>query len=118
KVINHCLNAVASIPGLSTAGVDILTPDFINEPGIILEINASANFNLNYFTYKGQGIHPLDQWLDLMLVKHKLKTDRALSEDEFKQATRIFKFNEMKSHYFGSLSSKNMDFLLNKISLS
>lgn len=114
NTIENCLKAVASIPGLSTAGVDILTPDFINEPGIILEINASANFNLNYFTYKGQGIHPLDQWLDLMLVKHKLNSDRPLSEVEFKQAANIFKFNELKTKYFGTFSSHNIECLLNE----
>ena len=112
KVIDNCLKAVASIPGLSTAGVDILTPDFINDSGIILEINASANFNLNYFTYKGEGIHPLSQWLDLMLIKHKLRKDRPLNEKEFNQAADIFKFNELKSHYFGTFSGRNIDLLL------
>src|SRR5699024_12041364 len=114
KVVDNCLKAVASIPGLSTAGVDILTPDFINDSGIILEINASANFNLNYFTYKGEGIHPLDQWLDLMLVKHKLNSVRPLSEVEFKQAANIFKFNELKTKYFGTFSSHNIECLLNE----
>jgi len=113
KVVDNCLKAVASIPGLSTAGVDILTPDFINDSGIILEINASANFNLNYFTYKGEGIHPLDQWLDLMLIKHKLRTGRPLNENEFKQAANIFKFNDLKAHYFATFSSRDRDFWLN-----
>lgn len=112
SVIENCLKAVASIPGLSTAGVDIITPDFKNSLGTILEINTNANFNLNYFTYKGEGIHPLDQWLDLMLIKHKLTTDRPLNEDELKQATSIFKFNELKSYYFGVYINHSLDFLI------
>src|SRR5699024_11382450 len=108
--VENCLNAVASIPGLSTAGVDIITPDFKNSPGVILEINTNANFNLNYFTYKGEGIHPLKQWIDLILVKHKLKTDRTINEYEFNQAVSMFKFNELKSSYFGSSISHSNDF--------
>src|SRR5699024_6844775 len=113
EMIYNCLKAVASIPGLSTAGIDIITSDFKNDPGNILEINTNANFNLNYFTYKGEGQHPLNQWIDLLLIKHKLKHNHNLNEDELCQAVKMFKFNELKSHYFGTFSNRNLDFLLN-----
>lgn len=106
-MIDNCLNAVASIPGLSTAGIDIITPDFRNSPGNILEINTNANFNLNYFTYKGEGHHPLNHWIDLMLIKHKIKHNHKLNEMELCEAAKMFKFNELKSSYFSLFTSIN-----------
>src|SRR5699024_8440284 len=95
-MIDNCLNAVASIHVLSTAGIDIITHDFRNSSGNILEINTNANFNLNYFTYKGEGHHPLNHWIDLMLIKHKIKHNHKLNEMELCEAAKMFKFNELK----------------------
>src|SRR5699024_7074827 len=102
---------VASIPGLSTAGIDIITSDFKNDPGNILEINTNANFNLNYFTYKGEGQHPLNHWIELLLIKHKLKHNHKLNKNELCQAVKMFKFSELKSFYFSLFSSSDIKFL-------
>lgn len=82
KIINTALQAVASIPGLHTAGVDILSDDFKNHDGIVLEINTNANHNLNMFPYKGDKPNPLSDWIDSMIVKHKIKKQIKLTDEE------------------------------------
>lgn len=67
KVAEH---AVSAIPGINTAGVDVLFESFEEEPAV-LEINPGANLRMHHYPWKGEPKTPVFDLIDSMLKSFK-----------------------------------------------
>lgn len=94
------LKATAAIPGLQTAGVDILTEDFTADSGYVIEVNTNANHQVHHLPYKGKVRKPFKDIMNIMLVKHKIKKQMNLKPSEKKINERLQKFNEYRSSFY------------------
>jgi D-alanine-D-alanine ligase-like ATP-grasp enzyme len=77
--ISHLINenmkikaekAVCAIPGISTAGVDIMFESFDEENPAILEINPGANLRMHHYPWKGEPKFSVFNLVERMLDKH------------------------------------------------
>src|SRR5699024_6998082 len=94
------LKATAAIPGLQTAGIDILTEDFTADSGYVIEVNTNANHQVHHLPYKGKVRKPFKDIMNIMLVKHKIKKQMNLKPSEKKINERLQKFNEYRSSFY------------------
>src|SRR5699024_10641130 len=69
-------NAVASIPGIQTAGVDVIINSFDDAEGNILEINKAPAFQLNYYPYIGEPQAPLKYIFRSLVMENRILDDR------------------------------------------
>ena len=78
--ISHLINdemkniaelTVNSIPGLSTAGVDMIYQSLEDNNPVVLEINPDANLRMHHYPYKGSPKQPVFDLIDSMLLKFK-----------------------------------------------
>lgn len=60
-------SAVLAIPGINTAGVDILFESFDGNIGTVLEVNAGSNLNMHHYPWKGHPKSPVHDLIDAML---------------------------------------------------
>lgn len=74
-------NGVAAIPGIQTAGVDILLNELSSSEGYILEINKAPAFQLNYYPYIGEPQYPMKYIFQSLLLEHKILDDRLETKD-------------------------------------
>lgn len=102
ELIETAICATAAIPGLSTAGVDILTEDFTSKVGYISEVNTNANHQVHHLPYKGQIQKPFKDIIHIMLIDWKMANGRALNSHERIKAAEIIKFKKLKEKYFNS----------------
>lgn len=96
KIIETAINSIAAIPGLYTAGVDIMTDDYLNGDGHIIEINSNANHTMHHLPYKGEIQYPFDYLLKCLLVRYKVRKDIRLNNNELIILKKIFEFSNSK----------------------
>lgn len=58
--------SVRAIPGLNTAGVDILYKSFKDEEPLVLEINPAANLRMHHYPWKGEPKTPVYTLIESM----------------------------------------------------
>lgn len=63
-------SAVRSIPGMRTAGVDIMFNSLEDKKPSVLEINAGANLRMHHYPWKGNVKKPIYDLIDTMLNEH------------------------------------------------
>lgn len=102
ELIEIALRATAAIPGLSTAGVDILTEDFTSKTGYVSEVNTNANHQVHHLPYKGKIQKPFKDIIHVMLIKWKMENRRVLNSSERVIAAEIMKFKNLKEEYFNA----------------
>src|SRR5699024_921982 len=78
------LEATAAIPELYSAGVDMMSEDFRNGKGQILEINTNANYTMHHVPLKGAPKYPFDILVQSILIKYKTGNGLSLTEEETK----------------------------------
>lgn len=74
-------DAVASIPGIHTAGVDVMIDSLDDTEGHILEINKAPAFQLNYYPYIGKPQEPLKYIFSSLILENRVLHDKLLLED-------------------------------------
>lgn len=99
KIINLALEAIASIPGMYTGGVDIMTENFEEGSGYIIEVNTNANHTMHHIPLKGEPSLPFNDLIQNLLIKHKIKEGIALSEIERLIYKDINNFNLLKNKF-------------------
>lgn len=102
---NTALKAVASIPGLYTAGVDIMTGDFENSNGYVIEINTSGNLSMHHLPLKGQVRFPYFSLMNAYLIKYKVENRIVINKTERKIFSEILDFYDMKDMYVSKYMS-------------
>lgn len=65
--------AVNAVPGLSSAGVDIMFTHFDDCNASVLEINHAANLVMHYYPWKGQSGQPIHDYLQYLNEEAVLK---------------------------------------------
>jgi|SRR5699024_1555668 len=99
-VLQQAKDAVLAIPGVSTAGVDIIIGDISADSGTVIEVNQRPNFQMNYFPMYGQPQTPLKQMFYITRLEKRMRDDRlelsALSKEDFSILNERFKFIKEK----------------------
>src|SRR5699024_8797948 len=70
KVAEQAVNA---IPGLRTAGVDMIYSSFEDKNPTVLELNPDANLRMHHYPFKGEPKEPVFDLIDAMLEEHIIK---------------------------------------------
>lgn len=102
-LINIAVKAVATIPGLHTAGVDILTESIKSDTGYVSEINTNANFKVHYLPYYGEVQKPYKDMIENMFIKYKVNSGYNLDQGERRIYRQIATFNEYREFYHNKL---------------
>lgn len=63
--------AVKSIPGLETAGVDLLFTSFEDNSPVVLELNPGANLKMHHYPLQGEPKQPVFDMIEDMISKAK-----------------------------------------------
>src|SRR5699024_9776831 len=74
-------DAVASIPGIQTAGVDVMINTLDDTEGYILEINKAPAFQLNYYPYIGKPQEPLKYIFTSLIIENRVLNDKLTLND-------------------------------------
>lgn len=106
ELIDLALNAVASMPGLHTAGVDILTENINSDTGYIIEINTNANHKVHYLPYYGEVRQPYKQMIENMFIKYKVDFGYGLTQQERRIYREIAVFNKYRAMYHDRLGQE------------
>lgn len=105
-LIDIALRSVASVPGLHTAGVDILTDNFNSKTGYIIEINTNANHKVHYLPYYGTVRKPYQNMIENMFIKYKVNFGYGLTQQERRIYREIAVFNKYKEMYHNKLGNE------------
>lgn len=79
------VRAAAAIPGVMTAGIDIMVDRFDSTDPVVLEVNTYPFAHLSIYPYFGQGTNPLVRYLEAFLARDKFQKD---PEAELSEAER------------------------------
>jgi len=107
KIVDLAINAAASIPGLYSTGIDIMTDDYLNGEGYIIELNTSPNLTMHHLPLKGKKRFPYYTFVRSCLINYKVNNAVRLTAKEAEIFTEIHKFNNLKNLYAGKIM-KNM----------
>ncbi|QQD85653.1 hypothetical protein [Jeotgalicoccus sp. ATCC 8456] len=103
ELVDLAIRAVASVPGLHTAGVDILTDSLTSKQGYIIEINTNANHKVHYLPYYGSIRTPYQDMIENMFIKFKINYGYGLTQEERRKSRKIATFNEYRAYYHNLL---------------
>ncbi|WP_342388737.1 hypothetical protein [Salinicoccus bachuensis] len=78
-----CADSVKAIPGLTTAGIDVMIKDFSAHSGLIMEANINPNPNVHEFPQKGGQKHPVRELVHGLYELFKYQQRRADYDHEF-----------------------------------
>src|SRR5699024_7925857 len=100
KVLEIARDAVAPIPGLHTAGVDVMIENLESENPKILEVNKAPALQLNYYPYIGEPQSPLKYIFSSLVLEKKILDDQItfndLNENDFEILKERYKFLHKK----------------------
>ncbi|APX33085.1 hypothetical protein BH708_10585 [Brachybacterium sp. P6-10-X1] len=85
QIKDTAVRAVAAVPGLRTAGVDIMAESFDSASPVVLELNSFPHAHLSIYPYFGAGTNPLTRFLRAFYAEDaKLRgaIDEIPSEDQ------------------------------------
>lgn len=103
------INAAASIPGLYSTGIDIMTKDYQKGIGYIIEMNTSANLTMHHLPLKGEKRFPYFTFVRANLIKYKVLNNIRLTINEEEFWSEVQRFLFLKDQY------ANMYFKLNEL---
>lgn len=98
EIMKLAENAVASIPGIQTAGVDVMINSFEDKDGYILEVNKAPAFQLNYYPYIGKSQAPLKYIFSSLILEDRILKDR-LTKDEIDETAFSLMTERYKALY-------------------
>lgn len=72
KILKTAQDAVIAIPGIHTAGVDVLIDSLETDTPTILEVNKAPALQLNYYPYIGEPQSPLKYIFSSLVLEQKI----------------------------------------------
>lgn len=93
------INAAASIPGLYSTGIDVMTEDYKNSKGYIIEMNTSANLTMHHLPLKGNKRFPYHYFVRTSLISYKIKYGIRLTQKEIDIWSEVNEFMKLKDQY-------------------
>ncbi|MFD2830021.1 heparinase II/III domain-containing protein [Corticicoccus populi] len=98
EIKETALNAVAAVPGLYTAGVD-LSLDYIESDETRVDgISLSISTLIHYLPYKGKSVQVLDYYIKSLISSYKNKNNLKLSEYELNLFDSLSEFENRKKN--------------------
>lgn len=85
QIKDTALRAVAAVPGLRTAGVDIMAESFDSASPMVLELNSFPHAQLSIYPYFGRGTNPLSRFLRAIYAEDAMlrgTKDEVAEEDQ------------------------------------
>lgn len=93
------IESAASIPGLYSTGIDIMTYDYKKGSGYIIEMNTSANLTMHHLPLKGDKRFPYHTFVRANLIKHKVLNNIRLTINEENFWSEIQQFLILKGQF-------------------
>lgn len=103
KIIDLAINAAASVPGLYSSGIDIMTTDYLKGEGYIIEMNTSPNLTMHHLPLKGKKRFPYYTFVRCCLINYKVENAIRLTVKEAEIFSEINNFNKLKDYYSGTI---------------
>lgn len=100
NILNIALNAVLAIPGLHTAGVDIIIPNLKSVIGHVIEVNKNPAFNLSLYADKGMHGEPLHYLYKSHILENRIMVDEIQSKDDLNEEDLRIILNRYKFLYY------------------
>lgn len=95
-ILEQAMEAVIAIPGIHTAGVDIIVDSLDADEGTVIEVNQNPAFQVNYFPMYGSKQDPLKKIFSSLLLENEILNNRinveTLTQDKLEIILEKFKF--------------------------
>ena len=95
-ILEQALEAVIAIPGIHTAGVDIIVDSLDAYEGTVIEVNQNPAFQVNYFTMYGAKQNPLKNIFSSLLLENEILNNHinpeTLTQGKLEMILEKFKF--------------------------
>lgn len=96
NIQKQALDAVVAIPGVHTAGVDIIVESLHATHGTVIEVNQNPAFQVNYFPMYGRKQDPFKKIFDSLLTENQILNERIdmknLDNDKLDFILKRYKF--------------------------
>lgn len=76
NILELARKAVVAIPGIHTAGVDIMIEHIDSEKAHVLEVNKAPAFQLNYYPFIGKPQKPLEYIFSSLIIENRVLNDK------------------------------------------
>src|SRR5699024_8372016 len=90
------VDAVKGIPGLHTAGVDIMVESLDSTEGKVLEVNKAPGFQMNYYPLIGKPQRPLKNIFSNLILEDRISKEEFdpedVTEEELDSIIKKYKF--------------------------
>lgn len=98
-VVETALDATAAIPGLTTAGIDIMVDRFDSDRPVVIEVNSFPHAQLSAYPYYGKSANPLPSYLEAVYAQDKIQHDPGapLTRSEAEHVASSLAFARRKS---------------------
>lgn len=111
EIIEIGLNAVIAIPGLHTAGVDIIIPELESNIGNVIEVNKNPAWALSLYAVRGPSGEPVkdiyqSHLLDNKILNNEIISKETISNEEFQILLNRFKFLFKKDQFNRNIISE------------
>lgn len=103
------VDTVASIPGLYSAGVDIMAYDFTKDEGFVIEVNTNPNNRMHELPLRGQQQSPAKDYINSLIINYKILNNLSLSNEELQVNNEYQKFLKLKSDFAVKYFEYNKD---------
>lgn len=105
EILNQARRAVLAIPGLHTAGVDIIIDSFDSVHGTVIEVNKAPEFIMTYYPLYGVPYRPLNYIFNSLMIESKITRNKLLLKDIEENAFEVIK-NRYKFLYEKQLTQE------------
>ncbi|TVT28888.1 hypothetical protein FO441_00995 [Salinicoccus cyprini] len=96
NVLEQARNAVLALPGLHTAGIDIMIDDFSDELGTVIEVNKAPEFLMTYYPIIGEPRNPLYSIFNSFFIESRVLRDKIsasnVSSDDLEVIKERYRF--------------------------
>src|SRR5699024_8094977 len=100
EIIRLAIEATAAVPGLYSAGIDIIAEDYCNGSGIIVEVNTNPNNRMHELPFRGERRSPAKDYINSLIINKKVKNKEELTSEERLFNSQYQEFLKLKSDYY------------------
>ncbi|SEV79780.1 Heparinase II/III-like protein [Aliicoccus persicus] len=100
-IIEKSRQIIASIPGLYSAGLDLITDDYNSPKDITLEsLITSPGSLVTYLPFKGESINIYDAYIESLMIRYKKLNNLPLEEKESDILKEFEEYEDLKKQYY------------------
>ena len=111
-ILDIAKNAVLAMPGIHTAGVDIMVDELNTTTPRVLEVNKAPAFQLNYYPFIGQPQSPLKYIFSSLILEQKILNNKIkltdLKQEDLDLLLERYRFLFQKQNYLSGSIERMM----------